>query len=150
MEKIRDNQQFIDSIYTRMGIAPLPPISSVAMPIPSVPADIQEGMFDIQEEDEGPSEGQNDGESSEGQKSSNGESQESNIVSSSSEQSSLKTYYSLEELDWNTYHNNEIPESISKMGSLGILSVGLVVSSAFQLSLLTLELFEHQILLVLD
>ena len=29
MQKIRENQQFIDSIYTRMGMQPLPPISSL-------------------------------------------------------------------------------------------------------------------------
>lgn len=53
MQKIRENQQFIDSIYQRMGIQPLPPVYTLELPQESSPenASTEEprGIFEIRE-----------------------------------------------------------------------------------------------------
>ena len=37
MVKIKENQEFIDSIYKRMGLEPLPPVYSIPLALQSNP-----------------------------------------------------------------------------------------------------------------
>ena len=55
MQKIRENQQFIDAIYRRMGIEPLPAVYSIELDPEKREEEERvdrEGMYDIAEENE--------------------------------------------------------------------------------------------------
>lgn len=42
MVKIKENQEFIDSIYKRMGLEPLPPVYSIALSLQAEPQNAEQ------------------------------------------------------------------------------------------------------------